>query len=33
MESIISALKTVQELVQMSVLGADWDGGLAFQAW
>lgn len=33
MQSIVSALQTVQELVQMAVLGADQDAGLAFLAW
>lgn len=33
MGSIVSALKTAQDLVQMAVLGADQDGGLAFLAW
>lgn len=33
MEPIVSAPKTVHDLVQMALLGADQDGGLAFLAW
>ena len=33
MEHMASALEAVQDLVQVAVLGADQEGGLAFLAW